>query len=369
MRKALLPVFVFAKIDIRRLFRDKVAIFFTIFFPLIFLFIFGTINSGDNNIKFNVAVINQSDNEFAKNFYSSLQKNDILEVDPNITNVAQAQDKMSRSEIDATIVLPPEFGAIEKNRDYPSGQVKVLFNENNRQAATALSSALAGITKNINNELVPSVEPIQVSAESTAQNGVSQFDYVFAGLLGFSILSLGVFGPGSVFPRLKSKGVLRRYRTTTLKVWQYFLGNVLSTASIGLISVAIMFLIALQVFDLQMRGSYLSLIPFVILSTVTIYGIGLAVGGWAKNENQAAPVTQLVAFPMLFLSGTFFPRFIMPDWLQGISTFLPLTPVIDGIRLIITEGQGLMQLGTQVGLIVLWAVIVYSVAFKVFRWE
>ena len=100
-----------------------------------------------------------------------------------------------------------------------------------------------------------------------------------------------------------------------------------------------------------------------------IFGIGLAIGGWAKNENQAAPLANLVTFPMMFLSGTFFPRFAMAPWLQHVSTYLPLTPVIDGIRLIATEGKHLTDIGPQLGLTLVWTVIIYAIAFRVFRWE
>jgi len=100
-----------------------------------------------------------------------------------------------------------------------------------------------------------------------------------------------------------------------------------------------------------------------------ILGIGLALGGWARNERQAAPLSNIVVFPMMFLSGTFFPRYIMPEWLQHVSSLLPLTPVIDGVRLIATEGKHLIDILPQVGLIGAWMIVIYLIAFKVFRWE
>jgi ABC-2 type transport system permease protein len=100
-----------------------------------------------------------------------------------------------------------------------------------------------------------------------------------------------------------------------------------------------------------------------------ILGIGLAIGGWAKNERQAAPLSNIIVFPMLFLSGTFFPRYAMPEILQKITAFLPLTPVIDGVRLLSTEGQNLTQIGSQLGLMALWTIVIYVIAFRVFRWE
>jgi ABC-2 type transport system permease protein len=369
IRKSLLPVFTFAKIDIRRLFRDKVAIFFTIAFPLIFLMIFGTLNSGDNTVSFKVAVINQSKSEYSQKFIDeTLKKNDVYKVNDEITDLESAQQKMSRSELDAAIVLPEDFGTLSE-AGYPTGQAQVIYDQNNEQAARTLAAILESTFEKINSELVPTSTPFTVASESTNSAGLSRFDYTFAGLLGFSVLSLGIFGPTNVFPRLKSRGVLRRYRTTTLRVWQYFLANVLSTATVGLISLTIMFLVAKFYFDLNMQGDYASLMAMVTLGTVVLFGIGLAIGGWAKNENQAAPLAQIVALPMLFLSGTFFPRYVMPEWLQNVTDYLPLTPVIDGVRLIITEGRTIFELGPQIAILAVWGLIIYLIAFKVFRWE
>ncbi|MDD3035472.1 MAG: ABC transporter permease, partial [Candidatus Saccharimonadaceae bacterium] len=195
------------------------------------------------------------------------------------------------------------------------------------------------------------------------------FDYAFSGLLGFSILGIGIFGPVNVFPELKKMGILRRLSTTPLRVWQYFLSTMIGQALIGTISLAMMFLVAVWFFNLKITGNIFELGVFLIFSIITILGIGLALGGWAKNERQVAPLSNIVTFPMMFLSGTFFPRFLMPEWLQNVSSFLPLTPVIDGIRLITTEGKHFVDILPQLGLIGAWMIIIYAIAFKVFRWE
>jgi ABC-2 type transport system permease protein len=118
-----------------------------------------------------------------------------------------------------------------------------------------------------------------------------------------------------------------------------------------------------------MQGDYLSFAAIIALGAILMFGFGMAIGGWAKNENQAAPLANLTAFPMMFLSGTFFPRFLMPEWLQSVSAFLPLTPLVDGIRYIIVEGKTLLDIGPQLALISIWIAAIYFVAFRVFRWE
>lgn len=367
-RKALLPIIVFAKIDIRRLFRDKVAIFFVFFFPLIFLIIFGSIFKGGDDVSFKVGLLNQSQTEFAKDFEKQLRDNKVFDIDKEINSEQAAREKMNRGQLNATIILPSNFGE-QKDGKYPAGQARVLYDQNSQQAGQTLASLMESIFTDINKKLVPHDEPFSVKAESTATKGLTQFDYTFSGILGFTLLSLGIFGPTQVFPRLKQRGVLRRYHTTTLKVWQYFLGNVISNAFVGLLAVSMMFAAAVFFFDLNMRGNYLILALIAVLGTIMLFGIGLALGGWAKNENQAAPLAQLVTLPMMFLSGVFFPTFLMPELLQKITQFIPLTAVVDATRLTITENASLVDLGPQLGIIAGWTVIIYLIAFKLFRWE
>lgn len=368
--KSLYTIYTFARIDILRAFRDKVALFFIFVFPLIFLFVFGGIFGKSNEISFKVAVLSSSNSQFAKDFVGTLKKDKLLEVNKEIKTTEDAKEKMKRGEIDAIIKLPKQFGEVQPGQQYPSGQAQILYDQNSEQAGQALSSVLSGVFKQINQKITgASAEPFSVTATSTKEAGLSSFDYIFSGLLGFSILSLGIFGPTTIFPRMKQQGILRRYHTTTLKVWQYFTANVLSQVFIGVISVALMFAVALIFFDLNMQGDYLSLLTIVLLGTTVIFGIGLAVGGWAKNENQAAPLANLITFPMMFLSGTFFPRFLMPDWLQNVSAILPLTPIIDSLRMITTEGKNIFELGPEIGIMLAWGIVIYAIAFKVFRWE
>lgn len=368
MKKAFLPVITFAKIDIKRLFRDKVGIFFVFAFPLIFLVVFGSIFRGDSDISFRVALLNNSATEFAKTFVEEAGDNKVLKIDEEVTTLDQAKEKMNRGQIDATIILPEDFGKVGDN-NYPTGTAEVLYSESNQQAGQTLGSIMNEIFKGINAQFVDTSVPFEAKTVSTATKGLTQFDYTFAGILGFTILSLGIYGPTTVFPRLKEKKILRRYHTTTLKVWQYFTGNVISNGVIGLMAVAMMFIAATLFFDLSMRGNYLILASVVLLGVTLMFGIGLAIGGWAKNENQAAPLAQIATLPMMFLSGVFFPTFLMPELLQNITKFIPLTPIVDSIRLVVTEGAGYATIGENLAIMIGWTVIIYLIAFRVFRWE
>jgi ABC-2 type transport system permease protein len=368
MPKSLFTIKVFAKISIRRYFRDRVAIFFTVLFPLIFLLVFGSF-SKHNNVTFHIGLINQSQTQAAQQFVQQAQNNKMFKVDKEVTDLESAKSKMSRSEIDATVVLPPDFGKTNST-GVPSGQAVIYYDQNNVSAATTLQAVVQGQFEAVNTKLVGQPPPFTVMAKSTNTQGLSKLDYTVSGLIGFSIIGLGIFGPVNYFPQMKKEGVLRRLHITPLRPWQFFTSSVLSNSVIGLFSISIMIMVASSpLFHFKIIGNYIELAIFLVFSILTIFGIGLAIGGWAKNENQAAPLANIIVFPMLFLSGTFFPRFAMPEWLQHATAYLPLTPIIDGIRMIATEGKHLTDLGPQLGLIGLWAVIIYAIAFRVFRWE
>lgn len=367
LKKQLFTVRVFTRLNTRRFFRDRLALFFGILFPLIFLSVFGFIYRGSGSPTFSVALLNESKTPFAKQFATQLEKSKTFKVSKDVKTMSDAKERMTRSQLDGTLVLPPGFGEIKDGA--PAGNVQVFYTASNEQTGQTLSSVIQGVLSPLNKRFVTTRVPLNVQPERLSNKSLKPFDYAFAGVLGFSIIGMGIFGPINVFPELKKQGILRRLHTTPIRVWQYFLSTMLSQAFIGLISIAIMFAVAVKGFDLHVAGNYLEIAIFTVFSIFVILGIGLAIGGWAKNERQAAPLSNIVVFPMLFLSGTFFPRFGMPEWLQNVTTFLPLTPVIDGIRLLTAEGKHLTDIGSQLGLMAIWMVVVYIIAFRVFRWE
>ena len=351
-----------------RMWRDKTALFFVFLFPLIFLFVFGSLNSTSGDVNFKIALLNKSDTAFAKEFVEKSKTSETLEVNESITTFDDARERMGRGEIDSIIELPKEFGQ-PNQQGVPSGAMIVYYQESSPQAGQAIAAVMEDILGGINRSLGQPEPPLTVESKSTETANLTAFDYVFSGLLGFSLLSLGIFGLANSMPAEKKTGAFRRLRAAPIGSGHLIFANLLYYLVIGLLSVLTMILVGLFVYGFDMRGDWLTLGVYIVIGLILMIGFGLAIGGWAKNENQSAPLTNIVAFPMMFLSGAFFPRFLMPEWLQDITHFLPLTPVIDGIRLIMTEGKTLLDLGAELAIIGVWIVVVYIVAIRIFRWE
>src|SRR5882672_3007014 len=150
MNKKLSTVWVFARLSTRRFFRDKLALFFGIAFPVIFLVIFGLMFGSGNGVSFRVALLNQSHTSFATQFSKEIKNSKIFKVDSTITTLSAANEKMTRSQLDATLVLPANFGESSHAMLTPSGTAKVIFTQNNEQAGQAIVSVLDAQFKAVN---------------------------------------------------------------------------------------------------------------------------------------------------------------------------------------------------------------------------
>lgn len=352
----------------KRWFRDPVALFFTFLFPLIFLFVFGSLFRSGGDISFEIAVVNNSDHQFAAQFEQEVKSVEVFRVADDVTGMEEARDKMGQDELGSIVELPSTFGALDAE-GAPRGDARVYYKESNPELGQTIATIVRQALDEASVQITGESRLFDVELTSATSEGLSRFDYLMAGLMGFTILTLAIFGMGAGFPADKKTGSLRRLRATPLRASQLMLATALEYMMIGLLSMGMMLAVGMLLFDFQMRGSFVTLAAFSIVGIFCLFGFGLAIGGWAKNENQAAPLSNLVAFPMMFLSGVFFPIFLMPYWLQNIAGFLPLTPVIDGIRQIITENASLFDLGSEFAIIAVWIAIIYALAAKVFRWE
>lgn len=360
-------IFVLAKSLMLAFMRDKTGLFFTFAFPLMFLLVFGGLFAGSDNINFNVALVDDTDTAFGEEFVSQLEDEEIFSI-ALVEDVDEAEEQLGRGEYSVILELQPSFGTIDED-GIPRGTMLAYFDEADQQLQQTFTAIMEGLLDNVNQQFIAVDTPFVFETRSLQTANLSQFDYVFAGLLGFTMLSLGFFGLSNTLPVEKKTGVLRRLRSTPLKPLQLILAVMLQYLLLGLISVALMFIVGVLVFDFNMRGDFLSFGLFSMISIISMFGFGLAIGGWAKNENQAAPISNILAFPMMFLSGVFFPRFIMPEWLQAISQYIPLSPIVDGLRLIITESKTLLDLGPELTIIAAWTLAIYFIASRTFRWE
>ena len=347
--------------------RNRTALFFSLFLPLIIMLIFGVLNfEGTTTIE--LGVVDEAGTDASAAFIDGLREYDYLE----LTTGDRESELAALEEGDRgfVLVIPSDF---EPSLGGETGLVAYASTSDPSQAQVAqglLQQAVAGALVAASGQPVPAADGFTapVTFESVESRDLGYIDFLVPGIVGMTVMQLGLFGVAFGFVQLKRTGALRRLFATPTSPGYFLSAQVASRMVLGYVQVAILIGIGIW-FGLQMFGSWLVLAVIVGLALLIFLAVGFAVAGWAKNEDQAAPVANLISLPMLFLSGVFFPRDAMPEALQTITQFMPLTYVNEALRGVMNEGAGLADLGPQLLGMGVWAVITFVIAVRLFKWE
>ena len=357
--KAMLAV---SKASLRSITRSPSAVVFTLLFPMVFIVVFGFIGGGSLSI--DVAV--KKDCEKNSPIYSALQSSSIIRLDTLISEADMKTD-LEKGRIDASI-------SIRKNSEGAVPQYTVFLETTSAspESGNIVKSVLNNIFYNINAELMNVPTVAELKATEVHVREYKTIDFILPGQLGFSLLSSGVFGTAFVFLSLRQTLVIKRFFATPIKRPFIIMGEALSRLVFSLAGALLIILIGHFAFGFTLLNGIRTILDLLLLSglgLIVFMGFGFVVSGIAKTESSIPPIANIITLPQFLLSGTFFSISVFPTWLQPICNVLPLTYLNDAMRKVAFEGADLMQVGSQIGIIALWGVVVYFVAVKVFRWE
>jgi ABC-2 type transport system permease protein len=192
--------------------------------------------------------------------------------------------------------------------------------------------------------------------------------YLVPSILGMSLMQLGIF---SAIPLVgdRQKLILKRLSATPLRRWQLIGSNIIMRLLIGLAQTTIIVAIGAAVFDVKITGSLLAVAGLALLGAVTFISLGYVIASFAKTEDSANGMVSAIQFPLMFLSGTFFPIDVMPGALQSVARFLPLTYLSDAMRQVMVNGAAFAPLGVCVAVLAGWSIVCFGISARFFRWQ
>ena len=239
MKKYWTGVFGQVRAQQKRFVRDKMSLFFTFLFPLIFLLVFGSIFNNQST-SFDIAIINNSQTEFAKGFVKGAKdnaKDSILKI-KDVKDMDEAREKLKRSELNGIIELPSDFGKVKgEGKDArPTGTINVLYAKGSEQTGSALTAVMNQIANEINKHLGQPEAPLKAAGKAVGDEQLKSFDYTFTGLLGFSLMSMGIFGLANQMPAEKQRGSYRRLRAAPFTSGQLIISMAIHYVIISLLS-------------------------------------------------------------------------------------------------------------------------------------
>ncbi len=351
--------------SLKAIFRSPSAVVFSVAFPLIFILIFGFIGSG-SRVSLSVAFAQKSDT--LNPLYSVLKNVAGLKI--IVKPEATLKEDLEKGRVTAIIDIQPTGLA---NTPY---KITLTSSEAvNPQNLQVLQSILNAVIAGINQKNYPGTSTIAVINKDIKQvpgRVYRTIDFILPGQLGFSLLSSGVFGVAFLFFNLRQQLVLKRFYATPIKRSYIVLGEAISRVIFQMLTAIVIIGVGHFAFNFTLVNGFITFLDIMLLSFVALIlfmGFGFIVSSVAKTESTIPPFANLITLPQFLLAGTFFSIESFPAWLQPICRVLPLTHFNNAMRNIAFEGAGLLDCTKELGILGIWIVLVYALAFKTFKWE
>jgi ABC-2 type transport system permease protein len=363
--KAMLAI---TKASLRAIFRSPSAVIFSFAFPFIFILVFGFIGNNSGVPVYKIAIGKTSDTTNA--LYDSLK----------LSNRVKIVQFVSDKELRENLVKGKITGVLNIRRnptDTPAYTYSISTTSASNDKWPQFMPVINNIVDKISNQKYEH-RPTYAIADFNYERDVEQIreyktiDFILPGQLGFSLLSSGVFGVAFMFFNLRNTLVLKRFFATPISRTYIVLGEGFARVIFQMITAVVIIIAGRFLFGFTLVNGVRTLLEMLLLSfigLIVFMGFGFIVSGLAKNDSSIPPFANLITLPQFLLGGTFFSVEAFPKWLQPVSMALPLTHLNTAMRAVAFEGQNLWDVRTEIGILLIWCVIAYAIAVKVFKWE
>lgn len=350
--------------------RNRQVLFFTLLFPLILMVALGTFVGNGGGVSISVTVVDNDDTNTSEEIVSLLKENEALVVKES-NDLPTALDRLEKGDVQIVMELPVGYGdsvsAIKENE--PSYSLPVYYNETNMSASelglTVVNATIDEWSKQVTN-YTPIVE---IESKGIRALDLGYIDFLVPGIVAMMIMSNNMNGVAGQISAWRERGILRRMQGTRLKASTFIAAQISARLVLNGLQALLVLAVASLIFGVNVSGSWLVLIGFVILGTLAFMALGFIIAGIAKNPESAGPIAGFATFPMLFLGGVFFPISNMPDFLQPIVNILPIAHLSTALRETMNVGTPITGLWVEILILSGWTIVAFFIASRTFRWE
>jgi ABC-2 type transport system permease protein len=190
----------------------------------------------------------------------------------------------------------------------------------------------------------------------------AMLDSLAPAVLATLVLFFGFLLSGISFLRERSQGTMERLMASPVNKMDVVGGYLLGFLIFAVIQTLIVFFYMVYVLKIGFQGELWQIVVFQILIGILAVCLGIFISVFAKNEFQMVQFIPLIIIPQIFLCGLLWPISQMPDYLQWIANFLPLTYGVEGIRALMVEGKNLLEIIKDIGIIAAYAAVLMILA-------
>jgi len=357
-----------AKASFRAIFRSPSAVIFGFAFPFIFILVFGFIGDTGGLKSYKVALNSNADT--TNELYKALENTPGLIIIKYKDSDLLKED-MQRGKIAGII-------NIQKNlSDNPPYNFSLKSTNSSNDKWPQFKTLAESVINKLSNKYYKD-RPTYANFDFDYKRDIAvirqykTIDFILPGQLGFSLLASGVFGVAFMFFNLRNALVLKRFFATPISKTYIILGEMLSRVLFQLLTAIVIIIVGRFFFGFTLIHGFETFVDMLVLSfigLVVFMGFGFIVSGLATSDSTIPPFANLITLPQFLIGGTFFSIDVFPVWLQWIAKIMPLTHLNTALREVAFEGKSLWDVRPEIAILLIWGVVVYAVAVKVFKWE
>jgi ABC-2 type transport system permease protein len=293
---------------------------------------------------------------------------------------ADADQEIRSQEINGAIVIPADFSS--KIAAGQQATITTITDQSNPQISLMMSGTLDMLMSEISNQmatkkveaLIPGVadpqgviNPFVVETKGIIPGKPNYFEFMAPGIMAMVIMMAAMIGLAGSVSRERELGTMDGILSAPISRLSVVVGKSFALGVRGLLQAALTLILAVLLFGVVVHGNLGIVILLLILTVFSFIGIGIIISAVSSDQETAMTIMMTVMFPMMFLSGAFFPIQQMPTVLQWISKVIPLTYSVEALRKCIVLGTGLSGMTTEVWVMLAFGAVFLAIAIPVFN--
>jgi len=378
--------------DIMELYRNKFGLVLLIIMPLFMMGMIGFIypSSGSSGANLPVAVVNTdagyNNSTVASQTFVTLlqqinQKTSMLHLTTS-PSVAALKDSIQKGDLEGGIIIPSNFTSSLLNGK--QGTVSIMTDTSNPQVSATIQTLLTSVFGGMGTALAqqnvmklspgvsPSValaivEPYKVITEGIVPGSSNYFEFVAPGIMAMTVMMSVMTGLPGAISQEKEVGTMDGMMVAPINRLSIILGKTLAQTARGLLQGGVLMILAIALFGVTIQGNLFLVIGLLLLGVFSFVGLGIVLTSFTSDQQTATMLMTTLMFPMMFLSGVFFPIQQMPWYMQDISKVLPLTYATDALRKVMVLGAAIPDISTDLTVLIAFGIVMTAIAVPVFR--
>jgi len=344
--------------------RDRATIFWTFALPILFIVFFGLAFGRDEVGPFEVGLVVDGATPAGQALAETFDGFTVFKVSRGTLNAELAALKDG----DRYVVVATEPAPSASAGAAPATDVVVYYDPSRGTASQLVLPIVRQAVSGVDRKLAGRPVVLTVDERSVRSSDLNPIDFFVPGVIGFSIMQTGLFA-AIPFVQLRITRVLKRMSATPLPRWAVLSSQAVTRLILAVLQTIVLLLVGRLLFELHISSNILGVAAFIVIGGLTFLCLGLAISGLAKTEESVPALVQAVSFPMLFLSGVFWPIENFPAPIQAVSHVLPLTFLSDGLRQVMVGGASMYPLWVDYLVLIVWTAVAGLLAVRLFRWE